>query len=214
MRQVVHLSMVETCPPHHGPKTLRGKDLHGLIPVSYTHLINAFLRGYPYEPKKKHPIVGFESLNVWYRTDAPKQEQPHVPLEEAAKDFTEIVKGLNESEAKYEASRCYSCGNCFECDGCYGACPEGAIIKLGPGKRYHFNYTLCTGCAVCFEQCPCPVSYTHLDVYKRQVYIWLEYNVNDGLTTDINNLAEISEIGIFKRGCRSRDSYSIRANSI
>ena len=125
---------------------------HGKKAARY---INAFLRGYPYEPKKKHPIVGFESLNVWYRTDAPKQEQPHVPLEEAAKDFTEIVKGLNESEAKYEASRCYSCGNCFECDGCYGACPEGAIIKLGPGKRYHFNYTLCTGCAVCFEQCPC-----------------------------------------------------------
>ena len=125
---------------------------HGKKAARY---INAFLRGYPYEPKKKHPIVGFESLNVWYRTDAPKQEQPHVPLEEASKDFTEIVKGLNESEAKYEASRCYSCGNCFECDGCYGACPEGAIIKLGPGKRYHFNYTLCTGCAVCFEQCPC-----------------------------------------------------------
>ena len=22
-------------------------------------------------------------------------------------------------------------------------------------EPYHFNYTLCTGCAVCFEQCPC-----------------------------------------------------------
>ncbi|MDZ4747711.1 MAG: NAD(P)-binding protein [Saprospiraceae bacterium] len=125
---------------------------HGKKAARYIH---GFLTGKPMETKKKHPVVGFESLNVWYRTDAPKQEQPHVPLEEAAKDFTEIVQGLNETEAKYEASRCYSCGNCFECDGCYGACPEGAIIKLGPGKRYHFNYTLCTGCAVCYEQCPC-----------------------------------------------------------
>jgi len=40
-------------------------------------------------------------------------------------------------------------------DGCFGACPEGAIIKLGPGKRYRFDFELCTGCAVCFEQCPC-----------------------------------------------------------
>ena len=31
--------------------------------------------------------------------------------------------------------RCLSCGNCFECDNCYAACPEDAIIKLGPGQR-------------------------------------------------------------------------------
>jgi len=29
------------------------------------------------------------------------------------------------------------------------------VIKLGPGKRYRYDYDLCTGCAVCFEQCPC-----------------------------------------------------------
>ncbi|MGE5770083.1 MAG: hypothetical protein ACM32G_07310 [Betaproteobacteria bacterium] len=45
-----------------------------------------------------------------------------------------------------------SCGNCFEC---YGACPEDAIAKLGPSKRYQYIYELCTGCAICFEQCPC-----------------------------------------------------------
>ena len=117
--------------------------------------IHGYLTGKRYTPAAKHPVIGFERLNVWYRTDAPKKEQPHLPLQEAAKDFTEIVKGLTEPEARYEAGRCFSCGNCFECDGCYGACPEGAIIKLGPGKRYHFNYTLCTGCAVCYEQCPC-----------------------------------------------------------
>lgn len=125
---------------------------HGKKAARY---IDGFLRSTPYAPEKKHSIVGFDKLNVWYRTEAPQQEQPHLPLEEASKDFTEIVQGLSEVEARYEASRCYSCGNCFECDGCYGACPEGAVIKLGPGKRYIFNYTLCTGCAVCYEQCPC-----------------------------------------------------------
>jgi formate dehydrogenase (NADP+) beta subunit len=55
----------------------------------------------------------------------------------------------------YESKRCFSCGNCFECDGCYGACPEQAIIKLGPGLHYRYDYDRCTGCAVCYEQCPC-----------------------------------------------------------
>jgi formate dehydrogenase beta subunit len=117
--------------------------------------IDGYLRSVPYSPPLKHPVIGFENLHTWYHTDAPKQEQAHLSLDAATKDFSEIVSGLSAPETQYEASRCYSCGNCFECDGCFGACPEGAIIKLGKGKRYHFNYTLCTGCGVCFEQCPC-----------------------------------------------------------
>ena len=39
-------------------------------------------------------------------------------------------------QARYEASRCLSCGNCIECDGCFGACPEDAIIRLGPTRSY------------------------------------------------------------------------------
>ena len=50
--------------------------------------------------------------------------------------FAEVVAGLTEPEARHEAQRCLSCGNCFECDNCYAACPEDAIVKLGPGKRY------------------------------------------------------------------------------
>ena len=59
-----------------------------------------------------------------------------------------------ESQASFEAQRCLSCGNCCECDGCLGACPEDAVIKLGPGLRYRYDYERCTGCRACFEQCP------------------------------------------------------------
>jgi Pyruvate/2-oxoacid:ferredoxin oxidoreductase delta subunit len=100
-------------------------------------------------------LIGHEKLHLWYRTHAPKVEQEKIPVNERQRGFDEIVQNLTESEALFEAQRCLSCGNCFECDGCYGACPEGAIIKLGPGNRYRFDFDLCTGCAVCYEQCPC-----------------------------------------------------------
>ena len=117
--------------------------------------IDAFLNDGQYAKAPKHDIVGFEKLHIWYDTEARQTLQDSLELDKRAFGFDEVVKGLGEAEALYEARRCFSCGNCFECDGCYGACPEQAIIKLGPGNRYRYDYDRCTGCAVCFEQCPC-----------------------------------------------------------
>ena len=117
--------------------------------------IDAWLRGGVYERPAKNPLAGYEKLHVWYSTDAPQQAQAHLEAESRAESFEEVVKGLSETEARYESRRCLSCGNCYECDGCYGACPESAIVKLGRGKGYEVKDALCTGCAVCYEQCPC-----------------------------------------------------------
>jgi len=117
--------------------------------------IDAFLGGGKYVRGPRHDIIGHERLHLWYRTHAPQREQDKLPLERRGQGFDEILQNLSEPEARFEAKRCLSCGNCFECDGCYGACPQDAIIKLGPGKRYRFDFDKCTGCAVCFEQCPC-----------------------------------------------------------
>lgn len=117
--------------------------------------IDAWLGGGRYEKTPNNPLVQIEKLHVWYRTFAPPKPQTHLAPDEAAASFDEIVAGYTPKEAQYESQRCLSCGNCFECDGCFGACPEDAIIKLGKGKRYEYNYELCTGCGVCAEQCPC-----------------------------------------------------------
>lgn len=117
--------------------------------------IDAWLRGNSDRKAASNPIVTHEQLHVWYRTEAEARVQGHVEPAEAITGFDEIVAGLSEDEARFEAQRCFSCGNCFECDGCFAACPEGAIVKLGPGNRYKFTYSLCTGCGVCYEQCPC-----------------------------------------------------------
>jgi NADPH-dependent glutamate synthase beta subunit-like oxidoreductase len=117
--------------------------------------INSYLLQKPFIKGEKHPTAGYRKLHMWYKTDAPQKEQDKLAPAIAVKSFDEVISGLPEPEARFEAQRCLSCGNCFECDGCFGACPEDAIIKLGKGNRYQFNYNACTGCAVCYEQCPC-----------------------------------------------------------
>ncbi len=117
--------------------------------------IDAWLDDSSYQRGPRNALIGHEKLHMWYRTVAPQVEQDRIPVDRRGKGFEEILQNLSEPEAQFEARRCLSCGNCFECDGCYGACPEDAIIKLGPGNRYKFDFDKCTGCAVCFEQCPC-----------------------------------------------------------
>ena len=104
--------------------------------------------------RRSTPLATFDMLNLWFFGDAARRQQPELAPEERVEGFGEVVGGLSESEATYEAGRCLSCGNCCECDGCLGACPEDAVIKLGVGHRYRFDYDRCTGCGACFEQCP------------------------------------------------------------
>ena len=117
--------------------------------------IDAWLNGRRYHPVAKHPLVSFEMLHLPVCSDADPGEQRTLSPATRISGFEEVVAGLRAAEALWEAQRCLSCGNCFECDNCYAACPEDAIIKLGPGRRYQYDYAKCTGCAVCFEQCPC-----------------------------------------------------------
>ncbi len=117
--------------------------------------IDGWLSGRRYVKPPKHAPVSFEMLNLPMFNDADPSAQKALSAAERVSGFEEVVAGLSETEARYEAQRCLSCGNCFECDNCYAACPEDAIIKLGPGRRYRFEYDKCTGCTVCFQQCPC-----------------------------------------------------------
>lgn len=140
--------------------------------------IDGFLRGERYEPAAKHPLVQFDMLHLPVYSDAEPAAQTELSMAERMRGFEEVVHGLLQAEARREARRCLSCGNCYECDNCYAACPEDAILKRQtPGDRrdvfqfsslsknqetsrlspgfYAVDYAKCTGCAVCFEQCPC-----------------------------------------------------------
>lgn len=118
------------------------------------HYIDAWLRGDPTQRPPKHPVADFDRLHLWYFGDSGRRQQPELSPEDRISGFDEVMGGLSAEDATFEAGRCLSCGNCFECDGCLGACPEDAVIKLGRGYRYRFDYDRCTGCATCYDQCP------------------------------------------------------------
>jgi len=124
---------------------------HGKKAARY---IDAYLRDTVPVGVARHEVVTFDALHPWYFADNARRSQPERQPADRVADFAEVVGGLTDSSARYEAGRCLSCGNCFECDGCLGACPESAVVKLGPGNRYRFDYDRCTGCATCFDQCP------------------------------------------------------------
>jgi 2-oxoacid:acceptor oxidoreductase delta subunit (pyruvate/2-ketoisovalerate family) len=117
--------------------------------------IDAWLRGTTFDSAPKHAPATFDHLNTWYYSDAPKTVRPQLDIARRTSSFDEVQGGLTEDNALFEARRCMSCGNCFECDNCYGVCPDNAVIKLGPGKRFEFNYDYCKGCGVCVSECPC-----------------------------------------------------------
>jgi 2-oxoacid:acceptor oxidoreductase delta subunit (pyruvate/2-ketoisovalerate family) len=94
-------------------------------------------------------------LHPWYFSDAHKTVGPVLDIIRRQSTFEEVVGGLDEGNALFEARRCMSCGNCFECDNCYGVSPDNAVIKLGPGKRFKYNFDYCKGCGVCASECPC-----------------------------------------------------------
>ena len=118
--------------------------------------IDAWLRFGAHEPAPKHELASFEQLNTWYYADAPRSLQPKLDLLRRQSTFQEVVTGLDESTALYEARRCLSCGNCFSCDNCFGVCPDNAVLKTDdPAAPYAIDLDYCKGCGICVAECPC-----------------------------------------------------------
>jgi NADPH-dependent glutamate synthase beta subunit-like oxidoreductase len=105
--------------------------------------IDAWLRGAPWQPPHRPDLAGADRLH------------PRLETARRISTFDEVIGGLDEATALFEARRCLSCGNCFECDNCYGMCPDNAVIKLGPGQRFRIDLDYCKGCGICAAECPC-----------------------------------------------------------
>ena len=119
------------------------------------HAMDAWLRGAEYERAPRHALASADRLNTWYYADAPKSVRPRLDEARRISTFDEVVGGLDETTALFEARRCLSCGNCFQCDNCFGVCPDNAVQKVADGHGYRFDYDYCKGCGLCVEECPC-----------------------------------------------------------
>ncbi|HUX04704.1 MAG TPA: NAD(P)-binding protein [Acidimicrobiales bacterium] len=117
--------------------------------------IDDFVRDRHAERPERHELADFDKLNTWYYADAPRTRRPELERIRRQDTFDEVILGLTEENALFEARRCMSCGNCFECDNCFGVCPDNAVIKLGGDNRYEFDYDFCKGCGICVRECPC-----------------------------------------------------------
>ncbi len=117
--------------------------------------IDAWLRQVAAEQADDVEPVGFDALNPWYYTDAPRAHRSMLAVARRQSTFDEVVNGLEADSALYEARRCMSCGTCFSCDNCFGVCPDNAVIKLGlAGTPYLIDLDYCKGCGLCAEECP------------------------------------------------------------
>jgi 2-oxoacid:acceptor oxidoreductase delta subunit (pyruvate/2-ketoisovalerate family) len=122
--------------------------------------LDGWLRGDRVESRSEQRLAPFEGLNTWYYTDAPRSMRPTLELARRRSTFEEVVGGLDETTALFEARRCLSCGNCFSCDNCFGVCPDNAVRKLdgaereATGRGYAFDYDFCKGCGICVSECP------------------------------------------------------------
>ena len=60
---------------------------------------------------------------------------------------------------------------CVSCGACEAECPVGAISQ--GADHYEIDADACVDCGACAA----PVSYTHLDVYKRQLIFCMKARV-------------------------------------
>lgn len=114
--------------------------------------MDQYLRG-----KRKFKPYGTDGeiatdINFAYFEHYDRVDQKEIEAKSRKKNFHEVVKGLSESDAIYEANRCFSCGDCTLCDNCYIFCPDTAVDKLKDG--YEIDYEHCKGCGLCVSECP------------------------------------------------------------
>jgi len=98
-------------------------------------------------------------------------QMPTLDLQERLSCFEQVERGLDEEQAKEEASRCLNCdarrfevtvypGNCKECGYCIEVCglnifiPSDHFNQKGYRSVMSNNQTRCVGCLKCFYACP------------------------------------------------------------
>lgn len=117
--------------------------------------VHAFFQKLPYSHEEvKKEIVVPSDLNFTYFLPAARTQNPVLKTKELFNDFSEVVRGLTESEILIESKRCLHCGDCYSCGNCFNYCPDAAIY-IDEENRLRIDYDYCKGCGICAQECPC-----------------------------------------------------------
>ncbi len=96
--------------------------------------IDAWLRGGVYEREPAHPLASFDMLNLWYFGDAARRAQPELGPQERLGGFDEVVGGLAEPEALYEARALPVVRELLRVRRLHGRLPGGRGYQARPGQ--------------------------------------------------------------------------------
>jgi len=118
---------------------------------------HAELRGH----KKLHAV----SLRKPIRSGAIKADyfsgrqrvEVHRRADEDRLTESEVVRTINNEQARREAARCMSCGLCFDCQQCFMYCNRAGFTRIEethPGNYFVLALDACEGCGKCIEICP------------------------------------------------------------
>jgi formate dehydrogenase beta subunit len=129
---------------------------------------------------------------------APRRQMPVRNERERIEDFQEVELGLEQVDARCEASRCLLCGSgarysqlkCISCLTCVRVCPYGApwADKDGLGG---IDPAACQACGICFTQCPAKA--IDLNVVSEDDIKWsIEVAIE---------VASASKTGVIEFGC-------------
>ncbi len=96
-----------------------------------------------------------EDLNLDYYEPAPAAVVPETPVAERITDLSvEVLKDLERTTARREASRCLGCGICTTCCNCLVFCPDLAVVRVENERGLSILYEYCKGCGICVTECP------------------------------------------------------------
>jgi NADPH-dependent glutamate synthase beta subunit-like oxidoreductase len=86
-----------------GERTVMAAVGHGKRAAGH---IDAWLRGVRWQPPRRPDLAGADRLHPWYYSDAPATVRPRLETAWRICTFDEVVGGLDEATALFEARRC------------------------------------------------------------------------------------------------------------
>ena len=117
--------------------------------------IDAWLRGTHYVKPPKAPLVDFAMLHLPVFSDADTTAQRELPHAARTKDSPRSSPGSARRRRGARRSAASAAATASSATTATPPAPRTRSSSSGRASGYRFDYAKCTGCAACFEQCPC-----------------------------------------------------------